>query len=134
MTRAAAARKSIRDWTFAAVALKVCRSRPSPPTSMAAPITRRMFPRMDPMIEAFTTSWRPSANANRAMISSGALPNVTFSRPPIPGPDRDASSSVARPIRAAVGTMPRAAVKKITAAGACKSSSASAAGMKGTSR
>ena len=38
------------------------------------------------MIEAFTTSCRPFSSANSAMISSGALPNVTFSRPPMPGP------------------------------------------------
>ena len=42
------------------------------------------------------------------MISSGALPNVTFSSPPMPGPARCASSSVARPISAAVGTTPSA--------------------------
>ena len=38
------------------------------------------------MIEALTTSCRPFSSANSAMISSGALPNVTFSRPPMPGP------------------------------------------------
>ena len=49
------------------------------------------------------------------MISSGALPKVTFSRPPIPGPERAASSSVARPISAAVGMIPSAAVKNTSA-------------------
>ena len=49
------------------------------------------------------------------MISSGALPKVTFIRPPIPGPDRAASSSVARPISAAVGMIPSAEVKKTSA-------------------
>ena len=48
------------------------------------------------------------------MISSGALPKVTLSRPPMPGPERSASSSVARPISAAVGMIPIAATKKIT--------------------
>jgi hypothetical protein len=43
---------------------------------------------IDPTIDAFTTSWSPSISAKKAMISSGALPNVTFSRPPIPGPVR----------------------------------------------
>ena len=47
-------------------------------------------------------------------MSSGALPNVTFSRPPMPGPERAASSSVARPISAAVGMTPSAEAKKIT--------------------
>ena len=43
-----------------------------------------MFPRIEPTIEALTTSCRPLPSANRAMISSGALPKVTLSRPPIP--------------------------------------------------
>ena len=70
------------------------------------------------MIEAFTTSCRPFSSAKSAMISSGALPNVTFSRPPMPGPARCASSSVARPISAAVGTTPSADEKKTMIASA----------------
>ena len=66
------------------------------------------------------------------MISSGALPKVTLSSPPIPGPERAASSSVAWPISAAVGMIPSAAVKKITVADAWASSSAIASGMNGT--
>ncbi len=61
---------------------------------------------IEPMIDALTTSCRPWPSAKRAMISSGALPKVTLSRPPMPGPERAASSSVARPISAAVGTDP----------------------------
>ena len=68
------------------------------------------------------------------MISSGALPNVTFSRPPMPGPERAASSSVARPISAAVGITPSAELKKITVGEACARSSTIASGMNGTSR
>ena len=49
------------------------------------------------------------------MISSGALPKVTFRSPPIPGPERAASSSVARPISAAVGMIPSAEQTKMTA-------------------
>ena len=41
---------------------------------MAAPSTSRMFPTMDPTIDAFTTSWRPARNAASAMMSSAALP------------------------------------------------------------
>ncbi len=41
---------------------------------------------IEPTIDAFTTSWRPSLSAKKAMISSGALPNVTFRNPPMPGP------------------------------------------------
>ena len=89
---------------------------------------------IEPTIEALTTSCRPSLSANRAMISSGALPKVTLSRPPIPGPDLAASSSVARPISAAVGMIPSAATKKITAGSACASSRTIASGMNGASR
>ncbi len=86
------------------------------------------------MIEALTTSCSPSLSANSAMISSGALPKVTLSRPPIPGPERDASSSVAMPINAAVGMIPSAAVKKIRVGAAPARSSATAIGMNGASR
>ncbi len=68
------------------------------------------------------------------MISSGALPNVTLRKPPMPGPDRAASSSVARPISAAVGITPRADVTKISVGSAWASSSAIATAMNGTSR
>ena len=85
------------------------------------------------MIEALTTSCKPAPSANRAMISSGALPNVTLSRPPIPGPARAASSSVARPMRAAVGMIPSAATAKITVGDACTRSSTIAIGISGTS-
>ena len=86
------------------------------------------------MIEAFTTSCRPFSSANSAMISSGALPNVTFSRPPMPGPARCASSSVARPISAAVGTTPSAEEKKTMIGSAPSWSSTIAIAMNGTSR
>ena len=67
---------------------------------------------IEPMIEALTTSCRPWPSAKSAMISSGALPKVTLSRPPMPGPERAASSSVARPISAAVGMIPSAEAAK----------------------
>ena len=79
-----------------------------------------MLPRIEPTIEALTTSCRPWPRAKRAMISSGALPKVTLSRPPIPGPERAASSSVARPISAAVGMMPSAAATKTSPAPASR--------------
>src|SRR3954462_10481413 len=93
-----------------------------------------MFPRIEPTSDALTPSWRPSPSANRAMISSGALPKVTLSRPPMPGPLRAASSSVARPISAAVGMTPSAEVRKIAVGLAWAISSATAIGMKGTRR
>src|SRR3954452_22655178 len=101
---------------------------------MEAPRTSRTLPMIDPTSEALTTSWSPLLNAKRAMISSGAFPNVTLRRPPTPGPDRAASSSVALPMNAAGGITARADVKKIAAALACAMSSTIAAGMSGTRR
>ena len=89
---------------------------------------------IEPTIEALTTSCSPAPRAKRAMMSSGALPKVTLSRPPIPGPERTASSSVARPMSAAVGMTPSAEAKNVTTAPACASSKTIAIGMKGTSR
>ena len=85
---------------------------------------------IEPTMEALTTSWRPSLSAKKAMISSGAFPNVTFRRPPMPGPVFAAISSVAVPISAAVGITPSAAAVKISTGEACASSSTTAAGMK----
>jgi hypothetical protein len=127
---AISASSSIAAWACAAVALNVCLSRFQPPTSIDAPSTSRMLPRIDPAIDAFTTSWSPAFSANRAMISSGALPNVTFSSPPIPGPERAARCSVASPISAAVGITPSAAVTKMITGDAWAISSATAMGMK----
>ena len=85
--RGAAARNSIEDCDAGGRRARSAGcSRPSPPTNIAAPRTSRMLPMIEPMIEALTTSWRPWPSAKRAMISSGALPKVTLSRPPMPGP------------------------------------------------
>jgi len=93
-----------------------------------------MLPRIDPTTEALTTSCSPAPSANSAMISSGALPNVTLSNPPIPGPDRAANSSVARPINAAVGITPSAEAANTGTASACRNSRTMATGMNGTRR
>ena len=127
---AASARKSIATWALAAVALKVCLSRGRPPTSIAAPSTSRMLPMIEPTIEAFTTSWRPASRAKKAMISSGALPNVTFRSPPMPGPVLAAIASVASPITAAHGITPSAAAENTSSGVAPATSSTTAAGMK----
>ena len=84
---------------------------------------------IEPTIDALTTSCRPSLSAKKAMISSGAFPNVTFRKPPMPGPVRSAISSVAVPISAAVGITPSAAAVNTSTGDACASSSAIAAGM-----
>ena len=134
MIRATAARKSISDCADAARASKNCRSRRSPPASIDTPITSRMLPKIDPTTDAFTTSCNPAASANNAMINSGAFPNVTFRNPPMPGPERAASSSVARPMRAAVGITPSADAAKISTGSAWMNSSRMATGISGTSR
>ena len=134
MISAAAASISIEVWMLALVRLKVCLVRPMPPASIAAPSTSRMLPMIEPTIEALTTSCRPWPRAKRAMISSGALPKVTLSRPPTPGPERAASSSVARPISAAVGMIPSAEAAKTIVAGAPTISSTTAIGISGVSR
>src|SRR3954468_18156989 len=134
MASAAAARSSMLDWTEAAVRSKRWRSRPRPPTNIAAPRTSRMLPRIEPISDALTTSCRPAPRANSAMISSGALPKVTLSRPPMPGPERAASSSVARPMSAAVGITPSAELAKMSVGLAPAMSTTTAIGMNGTRR
>ena len=121
---------SIAACALAAVRLKVCFSRDQPPTTIEAPSTSRTLPMIEPMRDAFTTSWSPSIRAKNAMISSGALPNVTFRRPPIPGPVRAAIASVASPITAAQGITPSAAAPNTITGLACASSTAIATGMK----
>ena len=68
------------------------------------------------MIEARTMSSSPARSATMAMISSGALPKVAFSRPPTASPVRVASCSVACTIRRAIGTMASAAAKNTNGA------------------
>ena len=45
-----------------------------------------MFETTEPVSEPRTTPGSPSATANSAMISSGALPKLAFRKPPTPGP------------------------------------------------
>ena len=89
-----------------------------------------MFPTIDPMSDALTTPWSPASRAKKAMISSGAFPNVTLRKPPMPGPVRAARCSVASPMSAAVGTTPSAAAANTSGAEAWTTSSTTAAGMK----
>jgi hypothetical protein len=64
------------------------------------------------------------------MISSGALPNVALSRPPIASPVRVETCSVDRTINDAIGTIATAAEKKIIGAETPACSRISAIGMK----
>src|SRR5262245_43528041 len=68
------------------------------------------------------------------MISSGALPNVAFSKPPIASPVRSASCSVESTIRRAMGTIASAAEKNNTGGGTCASSRSREMGMNANSQ
>lgn len=77
----------------------------------------------------------PALRATTAMISSGALPNVALRSPPTASPVRDATCSVARTMRLAMGMIASAAEKNTTGAETrppC--SSATATGMKTSSQ
>src|SRR6185436_1785165 len=63
------------------------------------------------------------------MISSGALPKVALSSPPIASPVRVASCSVDSTMSRAAGTIASAAEKKTTGGGTCAYSSAIEIGM-----
>jgi hypothetical protein len=67
------------------------------------------LPATEPTSDALTISVRPSAMATIAMISSGALPNVAFRKPPMPGPVWSARLSVASPINQESGISARPA-------------------------
>ncbi len=100
-----AASISIVEETPCAVWLKDCFSRLRPPKNMAQPVTSSTLPMMAPVTEALTTSNRPAWMAKTAMISSVALPNVAFNRPPTPAPTCFEISSVPLPMKPASGTM-----------------------------
>jgi hypothetical protein len=68
-------------------------------------------------MEARTISKRPARRAVIAMISSGRLPKVALSKPPIVAPVWTATCSVPSTMSLANGTMARAAQKKTTPAG-----------------
>ncbi len=72
---------------------------------------------MEPVMEAFTSSRRPTRMAKKLIINSAALPSVPFRNPLRRGPARWASSSVAQPINIAIGTIPRAEARKVSSAG-----------------
>ena len=76
---------------------------PRPPAKSENPSTSSRLPTTEPVSEPRTTSVSPSWTAIRAMISSGALPNVALRKPPIPGPVCSAACSVASPISHASG-------------------------------
>ena len=79
------------------------------PARSENPRTSSRFPTTEPVSDPRTTSVRPSLTAIKAMISSGAFPNVAFRKPPMPGPVRSAACSVASPISQARGISDAAA-------------------------
>src|SRR6516225_1406876 len=88
------------------------------------------FARIAPASDARTMSNSPARSATNPIISSGALPKVAFSSPPIASPVRVAICSVDSTMRRAIGRIDNAAEKNSNGAGACAYSSASDAGMK----
>ena len=76
---------------------------PVPPATSEKPSTSSRLPTTEPVSEPRTTSVSPWLIAIRAMISSGALPKVALTKPPIPGPVCSAVCSVASPISQASG-------------------------------
>jgi len=102
---------------------------------MAAPSTSKIFPMMEPAIDAFTMSWSPACKAVSAIISSAAFPKVAFKSPPIASPSPSASSSVARPIHQANARIEREEAIKIRRyRSGASSSRPTAAGMKSRSQ
>src|SRR5262245_1144791 len=82
-----------------------------------------------PMSEARTISTRPARNATIVMISSGRLPKVALSKPPIADPVRAARCSVLWTMSTASGTIASAAQKKTSGGAAPFAFSAAATGM-----
>ena len=86
---------------------------------------------IEPTIDAFTTSWRPSLEREEGDDQLGRVAerDVQEAADAGAGLARRAARSP-RPSAAAVGITPSAAAPKISAAAACASSSATATGMK----
>jgi hypothetical protein len=83
---AAATMVSMEAFTPAIVAEKVWVPFLRPPSRRLAPSTKRTFPMIEPMMEAFTTVVRPAERAKMVMMSSAALPKVALRMPPMRGP------------------------------------------------
>ena len=63
---------------LATVRLNSCFVNFRPPLKNEKPRTNNRLPMIEPVIEALTTPSKPLASANRAMISSAALPKVAL--------------------------------------------------------
>ena len=103
MVRPIAARVSAEAEALATVRLNSCLVNFMPPAKNEKPSTNNRFPMIEPVIDALTTPSKPLAIANKAMMSSAALPKVAFNKLPTPEPRCLAKCSVDRPIQAANG-------------------------------
>jgi len=80
--RPATAISSIVDARPAESLLNVCSRCLIPPNIILKPMSKRTLITIEPTRDALTISTSPALMANTAIISSIALPNVAFSRPP----------------------------------------------------
>mmetsp|Transcript_37793 Transcript_37793/g.112359 ORF Transcript_37793/g.112359 Transcript_37793/m.112359 type:complete len:227 (-) Transcript_37793:99-779(-) len=92
---------------MAATVLKRGAGVTTPPARQAQPSTSRVFERIEPRREVWTTARRPRLSAQIATMSSVALPNVALSSPLRVSLVWSATCSVASPRRAASGRMPK---------------------------
>lgn len=88
----------------------------SPPSSQAVPVTSSVFPSTDPMRVHLISSYCPAYIATREMITSVALPKVTFRSAAMVSVHRRETSSVRSPSAAASGTRDKKDVTKATVA------------------
>ena len=93
------------------------------------PRASRRFASSAPISDARTMSSSPARSATTEMISSGRLPNVAFSSPPMAGPVRAARCSVLWTMSTASGTIATAAMKKTNGAPAPAFSRTTVSGM-----
>ena len=89
-----------------------------PPAMKLRPITRSTLMMIEPTSDALARSTYPLLIATMATMSSVAFPKVASRKADRPGPERMASSSVARPISRARGIKALAAPMKIIHDGA----------------
>src|SRR5436190_7281784 len=104
--------------------LKVCFSHPQVPARIDTPSPNRVLPMIEPVMVALTTLVLPDRRTKSARMNSAALPKVTFNRPPMAGPARSATCSVARRIHPPRGMMAAAAAANIHIGAACSTVSA----------
>ena len=76
------AKKINEDYSPAFSLLNSCSLCHNPPAITLKPKISIMFPRIEPVIDAFTSSSNPALIATTGIIISAAFPNVTLIREP----------------------------------------------------